>query len=77
MESAEAASSSKDVDLSALADFFRFLQCQVCLEAKICLAAGDWEPKDPEAKRLWPFFKRWVAPNIGKKEKWVPFHTVL
>ncbi|CAK9097698.1 Nicotinamide phosphoribosyltransferase [Durusdinium trenchii] len=66
-----------DVDIFALAEFFQFLQCQVRLEAKLCLGEKDVQLEDPDAKCLWPLFEQWVAPNIGKREKWVPFHTVL
>jgi len=24
---------------------------------------------------LWQSFRTWVQPNLGKKEKWMPFHT--
>eukprot|EP00913_Durusdinium_trenchii_P020906 g19642.t2 len=45
--------------------------------AKLCLGEKDVQLEDPDAKCLWPLFEQWVAPNIGKREKWVPFHTVL
>ena len=33
--------------------------------------------EDSKARGFWPLFRAWVQPNLGKKEKWVPFHTVL
>ncbi|CAE7212601.1 for [Symbiodinium sp. CCMP2592] len=57
-------------------DFFHFLQCQLCLEASTCLHE-ELQLRDPKAVDFWPRFRTWAQPNLGKKEKWVPFHTVL
>ncbi|CAE7747690.1 for [Symbiodinium sp. CCMP2456] len=59
-----------------LDDFFQFLQCQLCLEASTCLDE-ELQLKDQKAVDVWPLFRTWAQPNLGKKEKWVPFHTVL
>ena len=61
---------------TALAEFFQFLQCQLCLEASLYMET-EMKPQDQNAVHIWPLFKQWTIPNIGKKEKWVPFHTVL
>ncbi|CAE7598211.1 for, partial [Symbiodinium necroappetens] len=57
-------------------DFFQFLQCQLCLEASTCLDE-ELQLQDQKAVDFWPLFRTWAQPNLGKKEKWVPFHTVL
>ena len=64
------------VDPSSLASFLQFLQCQLRLEAKERLGE-DFHLMDEDATSLWPTYQRWTAPNIGKKDKWVPFHTVF
>ncbi|CAK9051555.1 unnamed protein product [Durusdinium trenchii] len=69
-------SSSNDVPSSrALEEFFRFMQCQLRMEAEGCLQE-DLELPEREAN-FWQTFRTWVQPNLGKKEKWMPFHTVL
>mmetsp|Transcript_32060 Transcript_32060/g.72091 ORF Transcript_32060/g.72091 Transcript_32060/m.72091 type:complete len:629 (+) Transcript_32060:52-1938(+) len=64
------------VSASELDQLFHFLQCQLRMEAKECLQQ-DVELLDQQACALWPHFVSWVQPNLGKKEKWMPFHTVL
>ena len=56
--------------------FFSFAQCSVKMETKHFLGE-DLELKDPTAKRMWPHFEKLALRNLGKNEKWVPFHTVL
>jgi len=46
------------------------------MEAEGCLQE-DLELSDAEASGFWQSFRTWVQPNLGKKEKWMPFHTVL
>ncbi|CAJ1451365.1 unnamed protein product [Effrenium voratum] len=64
-----------DVQNRALEEFFQFLQCQLRMEAAECLQ--EELDTDPEANKWWQNFRSWVQPNLGKKEKWMPFHTVL
>ncbi|CAE7845558.1 NAMPT [Symbiodinium microadriaticum] len=59
-----------------LEQFFQFLQCQLRMEAGHCMGA-TLELQDQQARAIWPYFEEWVQPNLGKKEKWMPFHTVL
>ena len=37
----------------------------------------DFGLKDPSAVKLWPVFEQLAKRNLGKSEKWVPWHTVL
>ena len=63
-------------DCAALDEFFSFLQCQLRMEAENCLQRSV-DITDEKARKLWESFRKWVQPNIGKKQKWVPFHTIL
>ncbi|CAE8728379.1 unnamed protein product, partial [Polarella glacialis] len=67
------------VSTTALEEFFQFLQCQLRMEALQCFGGphGELELQDPCAAALWPQFQAWVKPNLGRKEKWMPFHIVL
>eukprot|EP00435_Cladocopium_sp_Y103_P055308 s80_g18.t1 len=60
----------------ALEEFFQFLQYQLRLEAETCLESAE-DLEVSEEGGLWQSFRTWVQPNLGKKEKWMPFHTVL
>ncbi|CAE8680821.1 unnamed protein product [Polarella glacialis] len=64
------------VSTKALEEFFQFLQCQLRMEALQCFQQ-ELELEDPCAASMWPHFQAWVKPNLGRKEKWMPFHTVL
>ncbi|CAE7208815.1 NAMPT [Symbiodinium natans] len=64
------------VSPSELDQFFHFLQCQLRMEARHCMQE-ELELQDQQARAIWPHFEEWVQPNLGKKEKWMPFHTVL
>merc|ERR1719163_1892595 len=46
------------------------------MEAKHFLRQ-ELELKDPVATKMWPHFEKLALRNLGKNEKWVPFHTVL
>ncbi|CAL1141474.1 unnamed protein product [Cladocopium goreaui] len=67
--------SSAELNPSAAAEFFQFLQCSLRLEAAEKLQ-HDMLPEDQEALTMWPTFKLWASRNL-KREKWVPFHTAL
>jgi hypothetical protein len=56
--------------------FYAFLQCSLKMEAKVLMEA-EYALEDVAAKALWPKFEKMAARNLGKNEKWVPFHTVL
>lgn len=43
------------------------------MEAECCLQ----EELEVDVGNMWEHFRAWVQPNLGKKEKWMPFHTVL
>eukprot|EP00435_Cladocopium_sp_Y103_P019474 s3_g4.t1 len=67
--------SRADLNPSAAAEFFQFLQCSLRLEAAEKLQ-HDMLLEDQEALTMWPSFKLWASRNL-KREKWVPFHTAL
>eukprot|EP00931_Biecheleriopsis_adriatica_P074166 TRINITY_DN48286_c0_g1_i1.p1 TRINITY_DN48286_c0_g1~~TRINITY_DN48286_c0_g1_i1.p1 ORF type:complete len:673 (-),score=190.16 TRINITY_DN48286_c0_g1_i1:37-2055(-) len=69
-------SSGSKVNSAALEGFFQFLQCQLRMEAEEGLQQ-EVQLSDPKASAMWQQFRAWVQPNLGKKEKWMPFHTVL
>ena len=62
--------------MEALADFFAFLQCSLRMEAQECLGL-EVGLEDPLAREMWRDFEEWAGRNLGKREKWMPFHTVL
>eukprot|EP00933_Yihiella_yeosuensis_P025137 TRINITY_DN19501_c0_g1_i1.p1 TRINITY_DN19501_c0_g1~~TRINITY_DN19501_c0_g1_i1.p1 ORF type:complete len:554 (-),score=127.96 TRINITY_DN19501_c0_g1_i1:179-1840(-) len=59
-----------------IGQFYAFGQCSLRLEAKYHMDK-DFELKDPEAKKIWPQYEKLGMQNLGKNEKWVPWHTVL
>lgn len=64
------------VNMEALAEFFQFLQCQLVMEARELLGT-ELTLEDPAAARIWPHLEAFLRPSLGRKEKWMPFHTVL
>jgi len=66
----------RTVSLEELENFFAFLQCQLRKQASVRLDA-EVKLSCTLAKEMWSQFEEWVQPNLGKKDKWVPFHTVL
>merc|ERR1719498_977224 len=56
--------------------FYAFSQCSVKMEAQHFLEE-ELKLEDPVAKEMWPHFEKLALRNLGKNEKWVPFHTVL
>ena len=64
------------VDIEGLADFFAFLQCSLRMEAQECLGL-ELGLEDPRAGLMWPHFVDWLGQGLGKREKWMPFHTIL
>lgn len=57
-------------------EFFRFLQCQ--LRKEVLEHTGkDLTLKDEGANAIWPEVQQFVDPNLGKTERWVPYHTIL
>mmetsp|Transcript_115539 Transcript_115539/g.204186 ORF Transcript_115539/g.204186 Transcript_115539/m.204186 type:complete len:862 (+) Transcript_115539:61-2646(+) len=68
--------SSAQLPPVSLGEFFQFLQCQLCMEAQEVL--DQKVPlKDPGAKSFWDEYKAFVTPNLGKTERWVPYHTMF
>lgn len=63
----------KGMDISR---FYSFCQCSVKMEVEHFLKQ-ELRIEDPKALKMWPHFKKFAARNLGKNEKWVPFHTVL
>lgn len=37
----------------------------------------DFSLEDPKASSMWPTYEKFATRNLGKNEKWVPWHTVL
>lgn len=60
----------------SLDEFFQFMQCSLKLEAKE-LMGKDVELQDPAAQAFWDTYLKFVTPNLGANERWVPYHTVL
>jgi len=56
--------------------FYAFSQCSLKMEAKHFFNF-DVKLTDPVAIQMWPHFEKMALRNLGKNEKWVPFHTVL
>lgn len=61
---------------ASLEEFFQFLQCQLCMEAREVIGERV-ELEDPAARALWSEYEAFVTPNLGATERWVPFHTAL
>lgn len=59
-----------------LALFFAFAQCSLRVEAQKYMAK-DFPLKDPQAEKIWRSYEQLAKRNLGKNEKWVPWHTVL
>ncbi|CAE7547877.1 NAMPT [Symbiodinium sp. CCMP2592] len=76
MAMSASAKAADAVSAGELERFFQFLQCQLRMEADHCMGQV-LELQDHQARVIWPHFEAWVRPNLGKKEKWMPFHTVL
>jgi len=57
-------------------NFYAFAQCSLKMEAQHLLDK-NFKLKDPEAKKLWHDYETLALRNLGKNEKWVPWHTVL
>ena len=53
-----------------------FLQCSLRMEAQECLGL-ELSLEDPRAGLMWPHFVDWLGQGLGKREKWMPFHTIL
>lgn len=64
------------VNEESLRDFFAFLQCQLRMQARERLDT-ELELECPVAAEMWPHYEEWVKPSLGKRDKWMPFHTVL
>lgn len=56
--------------------FYSFSQCSLKMEAKHFMNF-DVKLEDPQAIKMWGHFEKMASRNLGKNEKWVPFHTVL
>eukprot|EP00927_Polykrikos_kofoidii_P020989 TRINITY_DN20019_c0_g1_i1.p1 TRINITY_DN20019_c0_g1~~TRINITY_DN20019_c0_g1_i1.p1 ORF type:complete len:542 (-),score=127.73 TRINITY_DN20019_c0_g1_i1:100-1725(-) len=61
---------------ASLAEFFQFLQCQIRMESKAIIGT-DLALKDAKAEALWDEYEAFVKPNMGKNERWVPYHTAF
>lgn len=66
----------KPLPASSLKEFFQFLQCQLRMEAKEH-TGKDVSLADKDAQTMWPNVEAFVTPNLGKTERWVPYHTIL
>jgi len=72
----EGAAAAAGMSPASLEEFFQFLQCQICMEAREVLGK-QLEPEDPAVRTLWPDYEAFVTPNLGATERWVPYHTAL
>jgi hypothetical protein len=61
---------------ATLAEFCKFLQCQLKKEAQVHVTS-DIDLKDKGAKAMWADYEAFVAPNLGGTERWVPYHTMF
>jgi len=60
----------------AIECFYAFAQCSLRMEARHFMK-HDFELKDAQAAEMWPEVEKMFSRNLGKNEKWVPWHTVL
>eukprot|EP00428_Durinskia_dybowskii_P026596 CAMPEP_0170236252 /NCGR_PEP_ID=MMETSP0116_2-20130129/17871_1 /TAXON_ID=400756 /ORGANISM="Durinskia baltica, Strain CSIRO CS-38" /LENGTH=652 /DNA_ID=CAMNT_0010487045 /DNA_START=84 /DNA_END=2042 /DNA_ORIENTATION=+ len=66
----------KPLPEATLNEFFKFLQCQLRMELKT--HTGEMLPlTDKAAEQMWPDVEKFASPNLGKTERWVPYHTIL
>jgi len=61
---------------ASLGEFFQFLQCQLRMEAREVLDK-DVEFQDAGAQAMWEDYVKFVTPNLGRNERWVPYHTAF
>ena len=73
---ADAPRAGKRMPAASLDEFFKFLQCQLRMELRQHTGA-KLELPDKAAEEIWPDVEKFITPNLGATERWVPYHTVL
>lgn len=73
---ADAPCAGKRMPAASLDEFFKFLQCQLRMELRQHTDA-KLELPDKAAEDIWPDVEKFITPNLGASERWVPYHTVL
>eukprot|EP00928_Gymnodinium_smaydae_P070803 TRINITY_DN54570_c0_g1_i1.p1 TRINITY_DN54570_c0_g1~~TRINITY_DN54570_c0_g1_i1.p1 ORF type:complete len:690 (-),score=167.55 TRINITY_DN54570_c0_g1_i1:57-2048(-) len=73
---ADAPLAGKPLPPATLEEFFQFLQCQLRMEVREH-TGKDISLDDKNVQAMWPDVEAFVTPNLGKTERWVPYHTVL
>mmetsp|Transcript_110545 Transcript_110545/g.323430 ORF Transcript_110545/g.323430 Transcript_110545/m.323430 type:complete len:571 (+) Transcript_110545:61-1773(+) len=61
---------------ASLAEFFQFLQCQLRMEARQVMYE-EMDLEDQGALAMWADYEKFVTPNLGLSERWVPYHTAF
>jgi hypothetical protein len=73
---ADAPLAGKKLAKASVDDFFKFMQCQLRMELKLQTGI-ELELPDKAAEDMWPDVETFITPNLGKTERWVPYHTIL
>lgn len=73
---ADAPCAGKKMPAASLDEFFKFLQCQLRMELRQHTDTKLDIP-DKAAEEIWPDVEKFITPNLGASERWVPYHTVL
>jgi hypothetical protein len=73
---ADAPLAGKKMPNATLDEFFTFLQCQLRMELREHTGA-KLKFTDKAAEEMWPDVEAFITPNLGKTERWVPYHTIL